>query len=428
MKPVPVTLPPVAEPFATSDPGTPSDLLPTSGQVAKAHATFTSVYLIEVPSTTGLRPLDGPIDLTEPLELYDRPAEGVIVTTQQEWLPRAIGLGRLLHSLTLAPGESTRVALVDWSRRVTALTRESTSQVEAVTEEAERRRGIDEVTNATARELQSGSSAATSNTSSTSRGGTAGISTFFWSAGGSASSANSRGIATNVSRTSGSREVTSNTTQHIQDRTQQQATSARDRHAVAVVETSEAESAMASTRVVTNYNHMHALTIEYWEVIQEYELRTWTKRCDRCLFIPMQVVRFNADVFKGSTVATSIGPGVQSRWTRRRPLGPHRHQLRGPLARLGEGRLAGARAGAVDGGLERVDRGERIGPRRRCGRDQDRLVPLEGAQLASSRQQRTGPVEGPTVHVLRPHGRSGVAGRCGRLGGGEPYVGPAGAV
>lgn len=295
----------------TTDVGTPQDLLPASGQVAKARATYTSVYLVEVPDTAGLRRLDGPIDLTEPLELYDLPAEGVIVTTEQDWVPRAIGLGRLLHSLTLAPGESTRVALVDWSRQVTARTSQTTSQIEAVAEEAARQRGITELTDAIAREQQSGSSVATSETSSSSAGGTGGVSTFFWSVGASASTAKSRGLATNVSRSSGYRGLSSSTSQHIQDRTQQKATSSRDLHATAVVETSEAESTAVSTRVVTNYNHMHALTIEYWEVIQEYEVRTWTKRCDRCLFIPMQVLRFDAAVFKRyKPVLVAVAPGA----------------------------------------------------------------------------------------------------------------------
>jgi hypothetical protein len=297
-----------------ADGDTPQDLLPASGQVARARATYTSVYLVEVPDTSGLRPLDGPIDLTEPLELYDRPAEGVIVTTEQDWVPRAIGLGRLLHSLTLAPGESTRVALVDWARQVTARTSQTTSQTEAVTEEAARQRGITELTDAIAREEQSGSTVARSETTSSSHGASGGISGFLWGAGASASTATNRGLATNVSRTSGYRGLTTSTAQHIQDRTQQLATSSRDLHATAVVETSEAESTAVSTRVVTNYNHMHALTIEYWEVIQEYEVRTWTDRCDRCLFIPMQVLRFDASVFKRyKPVLVAVAPGAWAR-------------------------------------------------------------------------------------------------------------------
>ena len=163
---------------------TPSDLLPASGQVAKDRMTYESVYLTDVPHRDELLPLSGPIDLTDPLTLYQRPAEGIIVTTEQEWLPKQVGLGRLLHSLSLAPGESTRVAVLDWSRQVAARTTQAATQTDEATAESERNRGVSEITDTLAREEQFGSSVATSRTTSSSRAGSAGISFFGFGAGG----------------------------------------------------------------------------------------------------------------------------------------------------------------------------------------------------------------------------------------------------
>jgi hypothetical protein len=286
----------------TVDPGTPYDLLPVSGEVARSRTTHESIYLVHIPHRDDLLPLDGPVDLTTPPDpsqgLYEKPAEGVIVTTEQEWVPRGVGLGRLLHSLTLAPGESTRMAVVDWSRRVLARTEEATAQEERVSEEAVQKRSTSEITDALATERQFGSSEARSDTTSASVGGSFGLATLTSMFGFSASRSRSRGVATNVARTAGTRKLSTSTAQEIQQRTEQLATSSRELRATAIVETSEAEASTASTRVITNYNHMHALTIQYWEVIQTYEVRTRASRFERCLFVPMQVLTFDDDLFR----------------------------------------------------------------------------------------------------------------------------------
>jgi hypothetical protein len=55
--------------------------------------------------------------------------------------------------------------------------------------------------------------------------------------------------------------------QNIADSTHQAANAARNRRASVVREVSEAESERISTRTLTNYNHMHALSVQYYEVV-----------------------------------------------------------------------------------------------------------------------------------------------------------------
>jgi hypothetical protein len=59
---------------------------------------------------------------------FKRLATGALLTFSQSWFAQGLTLGQLLHSTSLAPGESTRIAMIDWSRRSSA------SATEAITE------------------------------------------------------------------------------------------------------------------------------------------------------------------------------------------------------------------------------------------------------------------------------------------------------
>ena len=98
-----------------------------------------------------------------------RPAR---VSFSQSWFAQGLTLGQLLHSTSLAPGESTRIAMIDWSRRSSASASESISEAEQLSNTQTHSRAISEVTNATAQEFQTGSSTS-SVTSTTEQGGAA---------------------------------------------------------------------------------------------------------------------------------------------------------------------------------------------------------------------------------------------------------------
>ena len=80
--------------------------------------------------------------------------------------------------------------------------------------------------------------------------------------------------------------------QDVMDRTQQHANAVRNRRASIVREVSQEEHQSVSTRVVTNYNHMHALSIQYYEVVQIYRVEVGVSKVEKCLFIPMKLVDF----------------------------------------------------------------------------------------------------------------------------------------
>ncbi|MEO9014987.1 MAG: hypothetical protein ABI275_06665 [Terrimesophilobacter sp.] len=214
----------------------------------------------------------------------------------------------MLHSLALAPGEATRVAVIDWSRRSSTTASESIDERERLDNSTNHARAISEVQNAVADEMQSGGSIATGWAKSASHasgfaasigGGAAGViggiaGAIGFGGGGSSSSQDSEtnSRATSTSWSHGSRSVMAEMEQRVNDRTEQHATSVRNRRATAVREISQTEHEQVSTRIVANYNHMHALTVQYYEVVQIYRVSVELNSFTRALFLPFELLDF----------------------------------------------------------------------------------------------------------------------------------------
>ncbi|MFF0415363.1 hypothetical protein ACFYUY_33630 [Kitasatospora sp. NPDC004745] len=295
---------------AMLDGATPKDLLPTTGNYPVEIVRYRSVVLTDIPGAKPARKLTGAIDLGEEnLPFYDRPAEGMIVTTEQTWSAQGVTLGRLLHSLALAPGESTKVAVVDWQRSTKATGTETTAENDTLSGTSDQNRSISEVANAISREEQFGTSRSSQSSRSSSSGGSAGIAFFGLGAGGNWSDSSNSGFATSVSRSTGVKSVAAEATQRISERTQQVATAARSRNMTVVRETTQSEKDQVVTRVVTNYNHMHAMSVQYYEVVQVYNVTTKPTKLERCLFIPLQELTFNyTSLQRYKEVLASVAP------------------------------------------------------------------------------------------------------------------------
>ncbi|MFJ9696347.1 hypothetical protein [Kitasatospora sp. NPDC101183] len=304
------TTPKVEVDKAMLDGPTPKDLLPSTGNYPTEIVRYRSVVLTDIPLAKPARKLTGAIDLGEEnLPFYDKPAEGMIVTTEQSWSAQGVTLGRLLHSLALAPGESTRVAVVDWQRGTTATGTEKTAEADTLTGATDQNRSISEVANAIAREEQYGDSQAYQSSKSSSGGGSIGFAGLLGGIGANWSASSNSALATAVSRSTGVRSVADEATQRISARTQQLATAARSRNMTVVRETSQSEKDQVLTRVVTNYNHMHAMSVQYYEVVQVYNVTTRPTRLERCLFIPLQELTFTySSLQRYKEVLASVAP------------------------------------------------------------------------------------------------------------------------
>lgn len=360
------------------DPESPPDLIPKTGDYPTEKVYYTKVVIDEVEDDQKAIELgDSQVDLNFLLKKekvgFMKPAIGALITVEQSWYNQGVALGNLLHSLALAPAESTKIAVIDWSRRESGQQSEFTTQTEELASDLIRARGISETTEGVAREMQRGESTLSSNARSTSRatskststappeliseisgilssvgglvdpskfgqnvtdligGGVEGVVSGIGSGikslfGGGKDKKEEEdelvqttlesetfGESTNqsnvhsVSSSNGERELFSKTTQNVRDRTQQHANSARTRRASVIREVSQSESEKISTRTVTNYNHMHALTVQYYEMVQIYRTTTRIRDVEKVLFVPMKpieswtkdlILRFRKPLFR----------------------------------------------------------------------------------------------------------------------------------
>ena len=309
---------------ANADREAPSDLLPTSGNYPVERAYFEGLHLIDTdltdndvteaiaaqkkavgaegegpPPEDAIRTTDlakeGTLNLMQTALLrggFTKPAVGVSITSEQCWYAQGVTLGELLHSVPLAPGESTRIAVTSWDRATTGDRQEAVTQTEDTDSETSEHQAINEVTDAVAKETQTGSSTAKSESDSSQHGSSGGLGALFWHFGGSSSSSHQHSLATNISRSSGTRSLSTRMNRDLHQSTHQQATSARARRSAVVQETTAAEGGKMSTRVVTNYNHMHALSVQYYETVQTYRVVTKATKYDRHAFIPFKPFDF----------------------------------------------------------------------------------------------------------------------------------------
>jgi hypothetical protein len=303
------------ENLATFDPERPDDLLPASGDYPTERVQYTTLLMDEIPVGDGDQFVDlsdpdfQPLDLKK-LEQMDagfkRVAYGALLTYRQSWYAHGVTLGQLLHSTSLAPGESTRLAVIDWSRRSRAGQTEAIDETDDLTNDQSQNRAISEVTSAVATEAQGGFSSTNTNStakqSSTAEAGESSGGLVGSILGGGSSSwgsttneASSSSHADSYSSSWGRRDVGSTMAQNINDRTHQHAHSSRSRRASVVKEVAQSEHENISTRVIANYNHMHALTVQYYEVVQIYRVEVELAAAEKVVFIPVALADFDDD-------------------------------------------------------------------------------------------------------------------------------------
>ncbi len=356
------------------DPEAPDELLPRMGRLPVDRVEY-DVLTLDGPLTppkTGAFPDD---DFSKPLGLDDallapgfsEAAVGMKVTLAQSWYGVGLSLGQLLHSVALAPGEATRIAVVDWSRRAVGSVRDDVRENEELQNTLDRNRSVSEVTGAMAKESQSG----LSNFNMTSAG---------WGLGGGAAGSYkgvtaSLGFGYNRTDANGSsfassqgeRALGASLTQGVHDRTSQLASLVRGRRASVVSEVSTEESERLSTRIVANYNHMHALSVLYFEIVQVYRVVTECVRAEPVLYLPVAPLMFTealVDRYRARLAELALTTEVRDALlgviprspNRPRPAGSARPVIRkrGPRTIIFERAL-----GRLTGRIERIAGGTR---------------------------------------------------------------------
>lgn len=212
-------------------------------------------------------------------------AHGHILRFKQEWVADGYSMGNLLYSLPLAPGQKKQIAVVDWERREVAARTEALEETEALEAAISRDRDINEIVTGTLTETVRGGSRASSagiagGFAGFAFGGLLGI-------GGGASTANSSAWQNS------SRNTAASALNQLRDRTVQSASAVRSQRSTVVQTTRQGERVVATTETVANYNHCHAITIQYFEVLRHLLVRQRLVDVQECLFVPLLMSRFD---------------------------------------------------------------------------------------------------------------------------------------
>ncbi len=252
---------------------------------------------------------------------------GYLASIHQKWINDGTHLGEIVHSLALAPGESRNIAVLDWYRRQRSSRDEDTTISERLRAEFTQTRALNEVVQTTAKEHLYGSTEVDATTKTTGAGAVAGnaggasagasasgdltsliglpvsaagsgVASSANSIGGSLVYSNSSVQGTLKSETTGERSVTGELVQNISDATVQNASNVRSVMSTVVVEDRQSGRQRAQTSNVTNYNHSHALTVQYFEVLHRYRVDTAIDSLSPVLLLPFGPITFNIELIK----------------------------------------------------------------------------------------------------------------------------------
>lgn len=211
---------------------------------------------------------------------------GEVLEYKQEWYSVGHSLGEIKYSLPLAPGESTQLAVVEWSRADVASRTDNIRATEFLSHDSRRDRSIEDTVDAALREEQGGNSH---------MGSTAGTGGGNWGVPGvwGAGIAGNHAFGGGISYSYGNRNVEGESLQDLHDRVRQASASIRSLNSTVIVQASQAENNTLHTRRVANHNHCHALTIQYYEVLRHYLIRTKFSDRREVVLIPFALFKFD---------------------------------------------------------------------------------------------------------------------------------------
>ncbi|RAJ80083.1 hypothetical protein CLV59_105190 [Chitinophaga dinghuensis] len=204
------------------------------------------------------------------------------------WYSLGHSLGEILYSLPLAPGETVKLSVIDWSWDSLVHRDETTKLTEEILHQTHRDRTITETVKAGVKEFQHGSSFIGGVGNSIGATGvfgpvTAAIGNVFSLGGSTASS-------------SGSRDLAAENVQRINDSFAQASSAQREINSTVVIQTHEEQQEKIQTRTFSNYNHSHTLTVLYYEVLRHFKVSVeWVRRRPAILAqVPRRISNFDS--------------------------------------------------------------------------------------------------------------------------------------
>ena len=245
----------------------------------------------------GRAPLDAanPIDWDSTPTFYEAAtiAHGHILGFKQVWYADGYSLGDLLYSLPLAPGQKKLISVVDWERREESERDEDTLASESLYSSLSRNRDVKEVVSGTLSESVRGGSKAKTSGIAAGLGGAANGSYYGVNYGALTGVSGGYGGGNSRAWQKAARNFSSKSLQQLRDRTLQSASAVRGLRSTVVHTAGQGESVRASTEVVANHNHCHAITVQYFEVLRHLKVVQELVDVQQCLFVPLPMSAFD---------------------------------------------------------------------------------------------------------------------------------------
>lgn len=214
-------------------------------------------------------------------------AYGHLLHFKQQWVADGYSLGDLVYSLPLAPGQKKQIVVFDWERRESASNIQEIDYEESLDNSLSRDRDINEIASGVVNEKLNGSSSST--VKSASAGFGASIGPLVLGASGGISKGSSTATQNSM------RDTAVRDSQHLSDKTVQSANAVRSQRSTVVQTVSQGERYEVNSESVANYNHCHALTIQYFEVLRHFKVQHKLVEAQECLFIPLPISTFDID-------------------------------------------------------------------------------------------------------------------------------------
>lgn len=250
-------------------------------------------------------PIDRPIDVTNfHKQIEEAPVflpkastlgMGYIVHMQQVWIPAGMSLGDLVYSLPLAPGEQQRIAIEESVKTASARSMETFSQDEFQSfKETQDSSALATFRSAFDEAARGGSHMdSSSSTGSMAAEASTGIIGAIFGGGGISggySSSSSSGNTNSWQNTS--RDFTSNAAQDMHSALNRVAAGSRRGSQTSIRVASETERTQVTTRIVTNHNKGHALTMQWWQVLRHFTVSSEVDDVQLVCFVPLELVQF----------------------------------------------------------------------------------------------------------------------------------------
>lgn len=260
------------------------------------------------------------VDLNNPIQWQDSPdskdnltfyqsvtvATGHILHYKSEFKADGYSLGNLLYSLPLAPGQKKQIVVMDSQHSLVATENQSVIQAENLAANLLNERDVVDQLGGSISEVMSGQSSASTGGISAGLGIGAAAGPIGGALGVAGGYASSKSSASQNS----SRDTAQFFGEKLRQSIMQNADSYRQLNASVVTTVKEGQHYSATTEVVANHNHCHALTMMYFEVLRHYAIFQELVSVEECVFVPLLMTNFTTDnIFKWKDVlATRLLP------------------------------------------------------------------------------------------------------------------------